>query len=847
MLLLLLTACQSAALPAPTAVNLSSQPPTAEAPAALTATHSAGTPLAPMTPAPTASPESAPTKAAPTKAAPANLEPTSLPPEAWPDRFNADSRPIDFSADGRLLLLESDRPLIAGEETSASGQAVPWPAVYLYDRQAETYERLSAQGRPLTAGADLSPDGRWVVFHDSPDGAVSAVYLLDRQSGAVEQISVTSAGEPADGNSLGGQVSADGRYVIFESAARNLAEPGSWAPGAGDVGRHIYLRDCQAGATVQLDRAPAGGEASARAGQGLGGASYAAVMTPDARFVAFFSDAVGLSDSSGECGGAECRPGLFVLDRASGAIERVPASQEPLMGGPSERASLSADGRYVAFHAYGPEPGDYTFTVRIYDRQSGATETICAPENGVCAGHSAEISADGRYVAFANAQMYRYDSQTKELTLLSKGLDGLPGRGESGMVQRYEGYYAELELSADGSAAAFVSDAHSLLPGGAEGIPVVKAACTYYPVSMVYPCRDVFVYDSGQPGLEWVTRMAQPGIRLRHSALIPLMPEVLLEIAPPVVYIHAGELIRQSGGRRDVLAEVSQAGVVLDALQAGDWIMIAGSRAALRVPAQGGDVQVLQAFDPPVSSASLAAAPDGSGAAAVNRAADSQGSEVWFFPSGAGSARKIYATPAGGESAIRLLGLRGEDLYLLPSHPFNTLLRIDVNSAESALLEIGQAGGCCEAALAPDGKTLAVFQPGLRGAGAILRVDLSGEQPSSELIPLPFPPHAVDGFQWSPDGQYLYFTYSFLSYSFLPAQPADAPFGVWRLAQGAAEIERVATLENEYGAPVTLSADGLWYWLHMPLASALIAVDAQSGDQTIFPLPEGAVYIVREQ
>lgn len=768
--------------------------------------------------------------AAPTLS-PTPLPPTPLPPEEWPDRFNADSRPVDLSADGQLLLLESDRPLNPNETMSESGQAVPAPAVYLYDREAGTYERLYANDVPLTRASDLSPDGRWVVFHDAPkrigmDGHYTGIFLLDRQTGAVEQVSVNSAGEPGNEYSLRGQVSADGRYVVFESSANNLT--GTFE----QVNiPHIYVRDRQAGTTVQLDLRPDG--------QQPNGASYDSEMTPDGRFVAFSSLSTNLMQDRGPCGEG-CTPGVFLVDRASGKMERIPGSTEPLMGGPSERVSLSADGRYVAFHT--TQQGDFNYRIHVYDRFTGQTDVICAEESGTCQGHSPEISADGRYVAFTNRQMYLYDRQAKELTLLSKGLDGLPGRGESGMVQRYEGYYAELELSASGQAAAFVSDAHSLLPGSLEGEPAVKPACTYYAVSMVYPCRDVFLYDSEMPGLDWVTRAAQPGIRQYHTALIPPMPEVLLEIAPPLLYIHEDQLIRQTGGQREVLGDVTEAGAVRDALRAGDWIYVAGEQAVLRVPLAGGKAAVLRRFDPPARWLSLVASADGQQAVLRAGFEDAEtNDEVWFFPGGEEPSRKVFDSGMVGGSRVTLVGLHDGSLYLLPSHPFNQVQRIDLATGNTAILDVDLSTACCLAALSADGQSLAVFYWG--GTATILLMNnMIDPLPLRQDIPLPFYSRIVDGFQWSPDSRSLYFMYSAL-----PHQPDGVPFGIWRLDRETQAVEMVSPLENEYAVPVTLSADGEWYWLHMDLAGIAIAVDVHSGGQFIQPLPDGDIRLVREQ
>ena len=76
----------------------------------------------------------------------------------------------------------------------------------------------------------VSADGRYVAFdsHASnlvvgdTNGAVD-VFVHDRHTGATERVSVDGSGNQGDGHSYYSAMSADGRYVAFESHASNLA------------------------------------------------------------------------------------------------------------------------------------------------------------------------------------------------------------------------------------------------------------------------------------------------------------------------------------------------------------------------------------------------------------------------------------------------------------------------------------------------------------------------------------------------------------------------------------------------------------------------------------------------
>jgi WD40 repeat protein len=90
----------------------------------------------------------------------------------------------------------------------------------------------------------ISADGRYVAFasdaSDIIDGdanGVSDVFLRDTCTGAPEgctpatiRISVALDGAEANGASASPTISADGRYIAFDSAARNLVADGSSAP-----------------------------------------------------------------------------------------------------------------------------------------------------------------------------------------------------------------------------------------------------------------------------------------------------------------------------------------------------------------------------------------------------------------------------------------------------------------------------------------------------------------------------------------------------------------------------------------------------------------------------------------
>ena len=141
---------------------------------------------------------------------------------------------------------------------------------------------------PVPPGLVLSPDGRYAAFSspsvlDSGDtNGTWDVFIRDRLAGLTERVSVSTGGAQANGPSglYAIAISADGRFVAFDSTANNLA------PGDTNGVRDIFLRDRLGGTTELVSIATGGVQGN--------GTSFHIAITPDARFVAFESVASNL-------------------------------------------------------------------------------------------------------------------------------------------------------------------------------------------------------------------------------------------------------------------------------------------------------------------------------------------------------------------------------------------------------------------------------------------------------------------------------------------------------------------------------------------------------------------------
>ncbi len=159
------------------------------------------------------------------------------------------------------------------------------------------------------------------------------------------------------------------------------------------------------------------------------------------------------------------------------AITRVSVSSNQVQAnGDSGSPSISADGRYVAFHSVAGNivPGDTLF---VFDQLAFTTIGISVASNGTPANDdcfSPSISADGRYVAFVSAatnlvpgdtngfyDVFVHDCVTGVTTRASIDSNGAQGNGDVDLDPP--------AISADGRYVAFSSAATNLVAGDTNG------------------------------------------------------------------------------------------------------------------------------------------------------------------------------------------------------------------------------------------------------------------------------------------------------------------------------------------------------------------------------------------
>ncbi len=346
-------------------------------------------------------------------------------------------------------------------------------------------EKVSVSSTGIPASGDsegapaLSFDGRYVAFASHADNLVPGktvhglnVYVRDRVAGTTELVSQSSDGTPADNNDISGAnpaISSDGRYVAFQSDADNLV------PGDTNRVTDVFVRDRVAGTTERVSVDSAGGQAS--------GASTNPSISGDGNLVAFQSIDENLAPGAADQNGID----VFVHDRTTGATTLV-SPGTPRFGGNSVEPDISADGRFVAFVGpcelvtVGACTAQQAPQIFVRDLQAGVTKQATLGGVGAAGKNNPDISADGRFVAFDaygtdlvpgdtdTGDVYVVDTTTNAVTRVSVDSNGNPGNDSS---VSNEGP----AISDDGQKVAFESSATNLVPGDTNGV------------------RDIFVHD----------------------------------------------------------------------------------------------------------------------------------------------------------------------------------------------------------------------------------------------------------------------------------------------------------------------------------------------------------------
>ncbi|MGH9460221.1 MAG: TolB family protein, partial [Vicinamibacteria bacterium] len=220
-----------------------------------------------------------------------------------------------ISGDGRLVAL------LSGATNLVQGDDSGFQDLFVHDRQTGATTRVSMPNGGLGTEANnhtfsgaMSADGGSVGFGSSASNLVVGdmnssqdVFVHDLDTGMTTRVSVDRDGNEGGSSSSFPSLSADGRFVAFESFAENLVSDDTNSTG------DIFVHDRQSRTTTRVslpnpaDQIPLGDEAN--------GFSQSAAMSADGRFVAFSSFANNLV--LGDSNAPDAEQDVFVHDRGN--------------------------------------------------------------------------------------------------------------------------------------------------------------------------------------------------------------------------------------------------------------------------------------------------------------------------------------------------------------------------------------------------------------------------------------------------------------------------------------------------------------------------------------------------
>lgn len=347
--------------------------------------------------------------------------------------------------------------------------ATPLTALQAGTTTLESADSAGVQGDAASLLPALSADGRWLAFQSIAANLVPGdangegdVFLRDLATGTTVRVSEPTPGVDADGRSENPRLSAGGTVLAFQSQATNLV------PGDTNGATDVFIADLAAGTLSRVSLDSAGAEAN--------GDSDRPALSADGRFVSFRSAATNLV--AGDTNGVR---DVFVHDRLTGQTRRVSVSSAGLESNAKSAATaLSPDGSLVAFDSLAdnlvPGDGNAAWDVFVHELATGQTTRISLNALGAegSGGCFAPVFADGgRLVVFEGeasglvpgdnnlkSDVFCKDRETGAIELLSKSSQGVHGDNSSGAP----------DVTPDGRYVAFRSRASNLVPGDGNGM-----------------------------------------------------------------------------------------------------------------------------------------------------------------------------------------------------------------------------------------------------------------------------------------------------------------------------------------------------------------------------------------
>ena len=340
------------------------------------------------------------------------------------------------SANGRYIAYYSRASNLVPDDTNGVAD------IFVWDRETDTTTRIT-DGNDWSRLPSISADGRYVTFDSQASNLVPGdtnrfmdVFVWDRDTGTTTRI---TSGNDESGDAV---ISADGRSITFNSKASNLV-----ADDPNGFDRDVFVWNADTGTTTRITDSV----------WYLDEDSFTGGISADGRYVTFSSYSSTLDPND-----TNEREDVFVWDSTTGIITRI--SEDGVAGG----ASISGDGRFVTYTA--ARGGSQVF---VWDSTTGENTHITESFEG--SSSSGGISADGRYITLQSwapnlvgddtngvCDVFVWDRLTETMTRITGG------NGDS----------VNPTIAADGRSIAFDSGAENLVTDDSNAV------------------GDVFIWDS---------------------------------------------------------------------------------------------------------------------------------------------------------------------------------------------------------------------------------------------------------------------------------------------------------------------------------------------------------------
>jgi Tol biopolymer transport system component len=439
---------------------------------------------------------------------------------------NGTSTGASITPNGRFVVFESAASDLVANDTNGAVD------VFVRDLETGATTLVSADWQGTASAGNvrslpnattdpvITPNGRYVAFQSLATNLVNPgpqpryfhIYVRDVHARTNILVSISPTGQPGTGDSMAPLISADGRYVAFQSRAIDLDT------GAVGLQSAIYSRDLQIGKTLLISQAGDGADGSQPAmsadgsmiafvqnqqifvwdattgaaalvstnasGQPSQGHFASPLVSDDGKRLVFLSDAANLA-----AGATNGQFQVYARDLVVGATNTlVSAATNTPMGSSTDCLfpALSRDGRVLAFEAYDgnlvQNQGSRVINVFARDLNAGALEWVSAgrpaspPTDLGMAAYlpNNSFSADGRFVLFTSSAdnlttnhtnglgaVFLWDTVLNSNFLVSVNRDG---KASDSGVSRLP------TMTPDGRFVAFISSSADLAPNDTNNL-----------------------------------------------------------------------------------------------------------------------------------------------------------------------------------------------------------------------------------------------------------------------------------------------------------------------------------------------------------------------------------------